>query len=133
MKIKKPNFIQLTKYLMLGGVGASADSVAFLFLNHLGISPLKANTLSTLLGIGISYGLNSKYTFHQTQYSRSAATKFFTVGLVGLVFSNSLLWLLLETIQMEPLLAKFITLPSVAIIQFTLNKIWTFDSRLIKV
>jgi putative flippase GtrA len=33
---------------------------------------------------------------------------------------------------MKPLLAKFITLPVVALIQFTLNKIWTFDDRLIK-
>lgn len=132
MKIEKPDLIQLAKYLMLGGVGASADSMAFLFLNHLGISPLKANTMSTLLGIGISYGLNSKYTFNQLQYSRSAATKFFIVGLVGLVFSNLLLWLLLETIDMKPLLAKFITLPAVAVIQFTLNKIWSFDGRLIK-
>lgn len=132
MKIEKHNLIQLAKYLMLGGVGASVDSIAFLFLNLLGISPLKANTVSTLLGIGISYGLNSKYTFNQSQYSRSAATKFFTVGLVGLVFSNLLLWLLLEKIETEPLLAKFITLPAVAIFQFTLNKIWTFDGRLIK-
>jgi putative flippase GtrA len=132
MKFKRLDLIQLTKYLILGGVGASADSTAFFILNHFGVSPLRANTISTLLGIGISYGLNSKYTFNQVQYSRSTATKFFTVGLVGLVFSNLLLLFLLETVDMKPLLAKFITLPVVALIQFTLNKIWTFDDRLIK-
>jgi putative flippase GtrA len=130
MVIEKLEIRRLTKYLMLGGVGASIDSIVFLSLNYVGILPLIANTVSTILGIGVSYGLNSKYTFNQAQYSRIAAIKFFAVGLVGLIFSNIILWLLIAMIDIQPFIAKIMTLPAVALVQFTLNKVWTFNNYL---
>jgi putative flippase GtrA len=132
MRIEKLDLRRLTRYLILGGVGASVDATVFLLLNHLGVPPLIANTISTILGIGISYGLNSKYTFNQAQYSRFAATKFFTVGLVGLTLSSIILWVLIEMIDTKPFTAKVITLPAVALIQFTLNRLWTFNDYLTK-
>jgi putative flippase GtrA len=132
MRIKRLEFTQLAKYLSLGGLGASVDSMVFVILNQVGVRPVIANTISTLFGIGVSYGLNSKYTFNQNQYSRLSATKFLVVGLVGLVFSNITLWLLIEIFDMKPFLAKVVTLPLVALIQFTLNKMWTFNDPLIQ-
>lgn len=132
MKIERFEFTQLAKYLSLGGLGAGVDSMVFVILNQVGVRPVIANTISTLFGIAVSYGLNSKYTFNQNQYSRRSATKFLIVGLVGLVFSNITLWLLIEILDMKPILAKVVTLPLVALIQFTLNKMWTFNARLIQ-
>ena len=132
MKIERFEFAQLAKYLSLGGLGAGVDSMVFVVLNQVGVRPVIANTISTLFGIAVSYGLNSKYTFNQNQYSRRSATKFLIVGLVGLVFSNITLWLLIEILDMKPILAKVVTLPLVALIQFTLNKMWTFNARLIQ-
>ena len=103
MKIERFEFTQLAKYLSLGGLGAGVDSMVFVILNQVGVRPVIANTISTLFGIAVSYGLNSKYTFNQNQYSRRSATKFLIVGLFGLVFSNITLWLLIEILDMKPI------------------------------
>lgn len=128
MKIEKLDLPRFIKYLSLGGLGATVDSLVFLSLDQIGVSPVVANTISTLFGIGISYGLNSKYTFNQSQYTRLTATKFLAVGLFGLIFSNITLWLMITYFDIYPFLAKVITLPAVALIQFTLNKMWTFNA-----
>ena len=125
---EKLDLARLAKYLVLGGFGASVDTLAFLSLGQVGVPPIIANTISTLVGIGISYLLNSKYTFNQSQYTRLAATKFLTVGIFGLIFSNTTFWAMIVYLDTYPLLAKIITLPAVALIQFALNKMWTFNA-----
>jgi putative flippase GtrA len=129
MNTEKLDLPRLARYLSLGGIGATVDSLAFLVLDLVGVSPVIANTISTLLGIGISYVLNSKYTFNQNQYTRLTASKFLAVGLFGLIFSNIALWLMITCFDLYPFTAKIITLPAVALIQFTLNKMWTFDAQ----
>ncbi len=132
MKIKRFEFARLANYLLLGGLGASIDTIVFVILDQVRIHLLIANTISTFLGIGVSYVLNSKYTFTQNQYSVLTAYKFFVVGLVGLILSNILLWVEIEMLGINPILAKIITLPPIALIQFTLNTIWTFNARSIQ-
>ena len=129
MKIEELDLLRLAKYLSLGGLGAFVDSLVFFSLNEIGMQPVAANTISTLLGIGISYGLNSKYTFNQSQYTRLTAAKFLAVGLFGLIFSNITLWLMITYFDIYPFLAKVVTLPAVALIQFILNKMWTFNTQ----
>ena len=132
MKIKKFKFARLANYLLLGGLGASIDTIVFVMLDQARAHLLIANTISTFLGIGVSYALNSKYTFNQKKYSTLTAYKFFAVGLVGLILSNIILWVSIEILDLNSISAKIITLPPIALIQFALNTIWTFNARSIQ-
>ena len=114
------------KYSFFGGIGASCDFLTFYVLNHLGIILIIANTLAICLGIGISFALNSKYTFKQSSYGPLYLIKFFVVGLLGLLLSTVFLKVGSEQFHHSLQSLKIVSLPLVAAFQFTFNRLWTF-------
>lgn len=127
MKIDRESGFQFIKYLFLGGIGAATDTILFALMVSFGIDTLLGNTLSTLAGILVSYSLNTKYTFSQQRKIDLSLVRFLLVGLFGLVLSNLCLWMLVEKMALEPITAKIFILPFIALIQYILNKYWTFN------
>jgi putative flippase GtrA len=117
--------IQLFSYLTLGSIGAAIDSIIFLALSNSMFDPISANIISTLIGILTSYILNARFTFRQSWSLRNSIS-FITVGLIGLLLSTLLIWFLISILHMSTFYGKMITLPVVAILQYTLNKKYTF-------
>ncbi len=118
---------QLIKYGIFGGLGALSDFLAFTALHawlHVPIIP--ANVVSILVGITVSFLLNSSITFAKTDYRAKRAMRFFAVGITGLLLSNVLLYLLTSPLQVAALWAKLVTIPIIALLQFVLNRSWTF-------
>lgn len=112
-------------YAVIGAFSATLDFILFLILK--GIFPvLLANTISVTVGILTSYLLNSRITFRSSRNAKLAIYKFFAVGLFGLFISNIALWLLTDTLGFPEGPSKLVTLPFVALMQFLLNKFWTF-------
>lgn len=119
-------YLKLVKYLALGSIGALTDALLYYQLIYLKIQPIIANSCSVVVGILVSYILNSKYTFKKIKFNLTTATRFLLVGMFGLLVSNFILWILINFKDASSLTAKVVSLPVVALIQFNLNRVWTF-------
>lgn len=125
-KIKKDNLF-LFRYAIIGFLGASLDFAFFALLTQTGnIYYIYANVISVSLGITNNFILNVLFNFKVKNNIFSRFLKFYSIGIFGLGVSIFLLYLLVETIQINPILAKIVTIFSVPLIQFYLNKYITF-------
>jgi putative flippase GtrA len=109
-----------------GAIGAFSAALDFtLFAALVTQFPAQASSaISVLAGMTCSYILNSKLNFYK-KIEGVRAAKFLSVGLLGLATAALLLELMLS-ITGDPLLSKAATIPAVALLQYTLNSLWTF-------
>ena len=114
------------RYGVIGVSGATLDFAVFSLLIAAGLIPLVSTSISTLLGITNNYTWNSLLNFRIALSSRRGA-KFLTVGLIGLASSAALLQGLIVA-GLDPLAAKLLSIPVIALGQFIANKLWTFRS-----
>ena len=112
------------RYGVIGVTGVAIDFLIFALLIGLGMLPVIATTISTLAGITNNYTWNSLLNFRLKLSSKRGA-KFLTVGLIGLAASAGLLQLLI-TLGLDPITAKWLSIPVVVGGQFLANKFWTF-------
>lgn len=115
------------RYGLIGVTGVTLDAVAFSSLVYLSVNPIIATIISTSIGIGNNYVLNSRYNFKEI-FSFTTGVRFATVGVVGLTVSAILLHMALSA-GIEPIQGKLLTIPLVVFGQFTANKFWTFNLR----
>ena len=116
------------RYGVIGVSGATLYFAIFSLLIAAGLIPLISAVISTLVGITNNYTWNSLLNFRIPLSSRRGA-KFIIVGLTGLASSAALLQGLIVA-GLEPLAAKMLSIPVIALGQFIANKLWTFRSRL---
>jgi putative flippase GtrA len=121
--------LKFVKYAFFGSLGATVDMTMYVILIYLHFHALIANSLSTLVGISTSYLLNSRITFNRDRYVAKEAFGFVSVGLLGLLFSNLIIGLLLNFELLSSINAKILTLPLVAVLQFLINKNLTFKTQ----
>lgn len=126
------NIIAKYRELILYGIiGASCALLDFGIYYALGfILPfLIANIISTHCGIFCSFYLNRKYNFKVKDKTFHRFVVFYAVGLLGLSVSEGALYVLINGLCVEELIAKLITIVIVALLQFLLNKYITFKSK----
>jgi putative flippase GtrA len=116
------------RYVFLGGIGAALDLLSFYFLTSAFSYPLVFNAISTVIGILTSYLLNSKYTF-RSKYNLNQAISFLGVGVLGILMSTLIVWVGINLMNTPSLCSKIISLPIVALFQFTLNHFFTFKGH----
>lgn len=116
---------QLISYVACGSAGAFTDYLLFAILGGIGTQLIPANVVSVLAGIGVSYLLNSRFTFAGHVSGKGAPFRFCAVGLSGLALSTACLAVLIS-LGMAALAAKAMTMPLVVAYQFTVNRLWTF-------
>lgn len=115
------------RYGLIGITGVGLDFLAYYLLVRVGVFPVIATIFSTLIGITNNYIWNSLLNF-KTGLSSVRGAKFVTVGLIGLVFSALLLQMFLWS-GLDPITAKWLSIPLVVAGQFLANKFWTFDHK----
>jgi putative flippase GtrA len=129
-------------YGIIGLISAGLDFVIYTSLIQMGVVYLLSNIigihlsniivihLSNIIGIhcGIfcSFILNRYYNFKVKDNVFYRFLSFYAVGLLGLLVSSGLLWLLVTKIAWNEIHAKLITIIVVAIFQFIVNKFITF-------
>ena len=114
------------RYGVIGVTGVAIDFIIFALLVRAGMLPVLATTISTLAGITNNYTWNSLLNF-RLKLSGKRGAKFLTVGLIGLATSAGLLQLLI-TLGLDPITAKWVSIPVVVGGQFLANKFWTFKA-----
>lgn len=126
--------LQFTKYAFVGGIAAAIDiSVFYTAANILGINHIVSNTLSFVMGLIFNYYASSKWVFNKQNRSLLRDFVVFSViGLLGLLLSNLILYVLVDWNILHTLLPflsagtiKLIAkLNAVAIVLF-----WNFAAR----
>ncbi len=115
---------------MFAGVGAIGTAAQYLVLVLLvegpAVNPVLASTLGFGLGAIVNYLLNYHYTFRSDKSHLEAASKFFSVALVGALTNTLLMYLGTEWLGLNYLLAQILATGAVLVQNFLLNRYWTF-------
>lgn len=120
-------FRHLILYGVFGVLSASMDFLVFTFLSKfIEIPYIIANCFSVLAGISISFCLNRIYNFKVKDKVAQRFSIFLIVGLLGLCLSNLILWVGIERLGLQEMLAKLASIVIVVFFQFLINKTVTF-------
>ena len=121
---------ELIKYCIIGCCGALLDFIAYTILvSCFGINYLIANALSVTVGITNNYFLNAYLNFKVTDNLFKRFLSFYIVGMIGLLISEALLYMLVDIMNINSIISKIITIFVITIIQFLLNKTITFKKK----
>ena len=121
------NFRHLILYGIIGSCSAGLDFIIYtLLVQEIGMQYLAANCISVLVGISVSFMLNRSYNFKVKDHAARRFATFLTIGLLGLVMSNVILYLCIDIWGMHKIVAKLLSIVIVVGMQFLLNKFVTF-------
>ena len=114
-------------YQLIGVSGVLLDLVLFLVLyNVLGIHEQVATAISTSAGITNNFLLNSYLNFQKRDGLLHMFVRFYTVGLLGIGLVALLLLVFHSWLGIDANIVKVVSMPIVAVLQFSLNKRWSF-------
>jgi putative flippase GtrA len=114
-------------YQLIGVSGVLLDLVLFLLLyNGLGVHEQLATVVSTSAGITNNFLLNSFLNFRKRDGMLRRFLRFYAVGLIGIGLVAVLLLVFHTWLGVDANVVKVVSLPVVAVLQFLLNKRWSF-------
>lgn len=123
----------LVLYGIIGSSGALLDYIAFIVLyNFVGLDPMLATTISISLGIINNFILNALFNFKTKSHLLSRFASFYAIGILGILLSIALIYLLHHQLGIDANIAKLISIPIVVIMQYILNKHFTFGGLGVK-
>lgn len=129
-RFTKPGIISFVKYGIVGILGLVVDLGIFYLLNKvLGVNYVVSNFISSTLAVIHNFILNSYFTFKVTNHKRKRFLYFYVVALVGMAISTGLLALMIDVLKLDSMIAKMIAIFIVAILQFFINKKFTFSVK----
>ncbi|MCC5070431.1 GtrA family protein [Xanthomonas campestris] len=123
---KDPRLRQLFLYALCGGTGVLSDMAVYSLALLNGVGYQLANAAGYAVGTLISFVLNRHFTFQTYDRTLLRLLMFFGMAFIGYLSSSALLWLLVSTLKINPILAKVATLGFVLVLQFSLNRAITF-------
>ncbi|MFZ2226237.1 MAG: GtrA family protein [Candidatus Moraniibacteriota bacterium] len=115
-------FHQFLRYLVAGGMATGVDlSVLFVLYQLLHINYLVAAAISYACGILTNFTVNVLFVFESTGRIKKEFIIFVSVGAIGLLWTELILWTLSDKLHIPVMLAKLVA------ILFVLN--WNFFMR----
>lgn len=127
IKILFAKYRQLIVYCMIGCTGATLDFVVYALLTNVaGMHYQLANFLSVSFGIINNFFWNCYFNFKTKDKILKRLVSFYSVGMFGWALSAGCLWLFIEVMSVNVLIAKLGTIFFVTVVQFCLNKFITF-------
>jgi putative flippase GtrA len=114
-------------YVIIGGSGVVIDLVIFSVLyKHGHLDKNLANFISTTAGITNNYFWNTYVNFKVRDHLLQRYLQFYAVGLVGIAVTAVIFYFFVDLAKLDATLVKAGSLLPVLLIQFFLNKYWTF-------
>lgn len=121
--------MQFILYCLCGGLGVTTDyAVYYLTFSH-GLWYQGANGLGYVAGTLVSFTLNRIFTFAMRDRVWQRLALFLCIAAVGFGASALMLWVLVQQFGMDARIAKLLTLPMVVVLQFSLNRRFTFKAE----
>ena len=118
---------RFVRYVMIGGGAAVADLFTFQLFYNLGSGVVASNFAAVSVGMMLSFFLNSYFNYRKTDFMFRRFVRFLFVALFGFIFGTIVIFSL-NALGIQVLIAKIASMAFVAILQFTLNSVWTFRS-----
>ncbi|HEY2603372.1 MAG TPA: GtrA family protein [Thermoleophilaceae bacterium] len=122
------NWVQLVKFLCVGGTGYALNLAVFTLLAvALDVNHLVAATVAFIVAVLNNFWLNRHWTFGAADgHAGFQAARFFTVSVVAFLFSLGVLELLVSVAGTPKVLAQAISLALATPLNFLGNKMWSF-------
>jgi putative flippase GtrA len=118
---------QFIKYLLVGGLNTAVSAAIIFIVQAAGARPVVANIAGYAFGVGLSFALNSKFTF-RTEATRHTAMRFLVVVLISYL-ANFATMLSVLHVTHAPYVAQLCGIPVYVIVGFVGNKYWAMRER----
>jgi putative flippase GtrA len=112
----------------LVGTAATITTYAILIVGVEGlhINAVAASVTGYLLGIGVNYFLNYRYTFGSDQHHHVVIPKFLAVMMVGMFINAAVMYTGTNWLGFHYMLAQLAAVVIVLMLSFTANRFWAF-------
>jgi putative flippase GtrA len=112
----------------LVGTAATITTYAILIIGVEGlhINAVTASVTGYLLGIGVNYFLNYRYTFGSDQHHHVVIPKFLAVMMVGMFINAAVMYTGTNWLGFHYMLAQLAAVVIVLMLSFTANRFWAF-------
>ncbi|EJR58604.1 hypothetical protein IIO_04192 [Bacillus cereus VD115] len=118
---------KLLKFGLVGIFNTLITIISFWIFLKFGMNYLVANTIAYLIGVANSYYWNKNWVFKPNNKSTSMFFKFLIVNLIVLAFNTLCLFILVDKLTLNAFIAQIFAIGVGMVINFVLNKIWTFN------
>lgn len=123
----------ISKFIKFGIVGILNTLInwtIFAILNFLGMYYIISNIIAYVIATINSYIWNSKWVFkYRGEDKKETTGKFILLNLFGLSLNTVILYLFVDLMRFNKLIALVITTIIVMIINYILNKVWVFKEK----
>jgi len=122
--------IELARYFLASAVALGVDTGLFALGLRLGLGYALAAILGFLGGLGMAYAISVRWAF-RTRRMRDARLEFIVfaaIGVLGLLLTESLLWLQIEVLAVGPVPAKLTAACGVFLFNFGARKLALFNA-----
>ena len=118
---------QFVFYCLIGFSGAGLHTLTYCCLVRSGILTVQpAYAIGYASGTLLSFFLNARYNFETGDKTLLRLVSFFSVAFLGWGVSAALLYLLVNQLAINKILALFPTILFVALLQYNLNRLISF-------
>lgn len=126
-KINK-GILQFFRYLICGGIATLTDiSILFALTHFLHIYYLIAAACGFITGITINYSLNIILVFKSSGEIKKEFPLFALIGIGGLIWTEIILWILVDKLNFYVMIAKIIAIALVLNWNFFMRKKFVFS------
>ena len=125
-------FIQLFRYLFVGGLAFVVDYGLLVFLTEvLGLHYLISATISFIAGLIVNYFLSTSWIFRKSKLENKwlEFLIFSIIGVIGLGLNNLLLYLLTDKVHIHYMISKLLTTVVVMLWNFISRRIILFNKK----
>jgi len=121
------SLLQYFRYLMCGAVATATDvGVLFVLTHFLHINYLFVAAVSFLCGIIVNYVLNTILVFQSSGKIKKEFPVFAMIGLGGLAWTELILWILVDKLNIYVMIAKLVAIILVLQWNFFMRKRFVF-------
>ena len=118
---------QFIAYAGAGVIGTAGHYLTLIILVEVfNIAPVYATTAGFAVGAVINYILNYTYIFQSDKTHIEAASKFFTVAIVGVGINSVIMYVGESVLMINYILVQLVATGVVLVQNFILNRLWTF-------
>lgn len=121
--------ISFIKFALVGCLNTGITIGTYSLLIYLNVNYIIANIIGYSLGTLNSYIWNKNWVFKSTQEHKKLLFKFIAVNLLTLGFNTLLLYLLVDKLHGSEFISQIFVTAAGLVINFSLNKIWTFKEE----
>lgn len=117
------------KFSLIGILNTFITIISYIALVKVGINYLTANCFAYLIGVINSYYWNKNWVFEFKNKEISLFLKFLIVNIIVLTFNTINLFILVDKLFINKFISQFVSISVGMIMNFFLNKLWTFNKQ----